>query len=325
MTMTEWPSSTSRLEAAEERRDVVHVEADGRLVEEIEDVPVALVDEVKGQLDPLQLAAREGRRRLAQAQVAQADVLEGLDLLDDVRPVGEELEGVVDGQVQDVVDVLPLVADLEDLALEPLPLAGLAGQGDVGQELHLHDLLAGALAVLAAAAGRVEREIAGLVAQGLGLARLAEEVADAVHGLGVGGGDGARRGADRRLVDHDDLVDELQAADVLETLPRALAAPALVEDVVEEGALARARDARDAGEDAQRQADVEMPEVVLVGVPDEEEAAGFAAPLGDGDLLLAADVAGRQGVGLSQECSASGRRTGSRPPCSPARGPRSMR
>ena len=134
-------------------------------------MPVALVDEVEGELDPLQLAAREGGRRLAEADVAQPDVLEGLDLLDDVGPVGEELEGVVDGQVEDVVDRLAPVADLEDLGLEALPLAGLAGQGHVRQELHLDDLLARALALLAAAAGRVEREVAGLVAQGLRLAR----------------------------------------------------------------------------------------------------------------------------------------------------------
>ena len=55
---------------------------------------------------------------------------------------------------------LALVPDLEDLALEPLPLAGLAGQGHVGEELHLDDLLAGALALLAPAARGVEGEVA---------------------------------------------------------------------------------------------------------------------------------------------------------------------
>ena len=74
----------------------------------------------------------------------------------------------------------------------------------------------------------------------------------------------------------------LQAADVAEALGR-LARPALVEDVVEERALARARDAGQAGEDVEREADVEVAEVVLVGVADEEEAArGSRRRLGTG-------------------------------------------
>ena len=53
-----------------------------------------------------------------------------------------------------------------------------------------------------------------------------------------------------------------------------VALEALVEDVVEERALARAGNAGDAGEDAEGDADVDVLEVVLVGVADLEEGLG---------------------------------------------------
>ncbi len=69
--------------------------------------------------------------------------------------------------------------------------AGFAAQHHIRKKLHLHDLLSGSLAVLAAAARGVEREKAGFVTLGLGLPGLTEESPDLIHGLGVGGGDGA--------------------------------------------------------------------------------------------------------------------------------------
>jgi len=121
----------------------------------------------------------------------------------------------------------------------------------------------------------VEGEIAGLEAVGPGLTGLAEKIADAVHGLGVGGG------IDRGEV----LSGDWSTMIILSTKsrPRISAKPSRVsplqpvEDVVEEGALARARDARDAGEDAQGNPHVDVFEVVLMGVADEQIAVGFAA------------------------------------------------
>src|SRR4030042_1787725 len=163
------------------------------------------------------------------------------------------------------IDVLALVPDLEDIAAEALPLANVTGQDDIGQELHLDDLLPGALALLTAAAGRVEGKESRFISHRPGFARLTEEVADAVHGLRVGGRDGARRRAQRRLVHHDHLVDEFKPAYFFEPV-RGLAAPAEVENVVDERALARTRYAGDAGEDPERDPDIDMLQVVLEGV-----------------------------------------------------------
>jgi hypothetical protein len=126
----------------------------------------------------------------------------------------EELQRVLDGHVEHLVDVLALVADLQRLAVVALALADVAGHVDVGQEVHLDLDDAVALAGLAAPALDVEAEAAGLVAAGARLlARSGEQLADRCEHAGVGGRVGARRAADRALVDVDDLVDVLQALD----------------------------------------------------------------------------------------------------------------
>ncbi len=50
------------------------MEAGGGLVEDEERVGLALVPEVRRQLDALRFAAGEGRERLAQAEVVEANV-----------------------------------------------------------------------------------------------------------------------------------------------------------------------------------------------------------------------------------------------------------
>lgn len=82
---------------------------------------------------------------------------------------------------------------------------------------------------------------------------------------------GLERGAaDRRLVDVHDLVDEVVALDPGVTAGNALGAVQLagqvgVEDVVDQRRLAGAGDSGDGGEDAEREGDVDVAEVVLLG------------------------------------------------------------
>ena len=110
---------------------------------------------------------------------------------------------------------LSLNVHLQRFAVVALALADVAGDVDVGQEVHLDLDDAVALAGLAAAALDVEGEAAGLVAARLGFGQAGEPVADRREGAGVGRGVGARRAADRRLVDVDDLVEVLQALDAV--------------------------------------------------------------------------------------------------------------
>ena len=69
---------------------------------------------MRGELDALGLAAGERGGGLAEADVAQADLVEDGELVDDAGDSGEVGEGLLDGHIEDVVDVATLVFNFED-------------------------------------------------------------------------------------------------------------------------------------------------------------------------------------------------------------------
>ena len=90
MMMTELPRSARRVEDFEELADVVEVEACCRLVEEIESATGLAFGKLAGKLHALGFAAGEGGGALAEMDVAEADIGEGLQLLPDLGDVGED-------------------------------------------------------------------------------------------------------------------------------------------------------------------------------------------------------------------------------------------
>src|SRR5206468_6912896 len=190
------------------------------------------------------------------------DVVQRLEPTLDLRDVLEELERLLDRHAEHVGDRLALVADLQRLAVVAAAVALLARHVDVGQEVHLDLDLAVAAADLATAALDVEAEATRLVAARARLLRAAEQVADLIEDARVRRRVRPRGAADRRLVDVDDLVDVLEPAD-----PPVRAGPQLgamqpigdraVQDLVDERALAGARHACHAAEDAERDVDVD--------------------------------------------------------------------
>jgi hypothetical protein len=157
----------------------------------------------------------------------------------DLRNRLEELNRLADRHLEHVGDRLALVADLERLAVVAAPVALLAGDVDIGQEVHLDLDLPVAAADLAAPALDVEREPSRLVATRPGLAGAGVELADVVEDARVGRRVGARCAPDRRLVDVDDLVDSLNAVDpVVRPRPHPRPVQAIgqraVEDLVDE-------------------------------------------------------------------------------------------
>src|SRR5687767_2036834 len=252
----------------EQLLDVGEVQPGRRLVEDVERLAGGAPRQLRRELHPLRLSPRERRGRLAEMDVAETDVEQRLQLRRDGGDVLEELERVLDRHAEDVRDVLSLVVDLERLAVVALPGADLAGHVHVGEELHLDLDDPVARARLAPPALHVEGEAAGRVAADPGVGDLAEDVADRREEAGVGRGVRARCAADRRLVDVDHLVEELDALDDV-VLARALLRlrdrlrETAVQDVVHERALPRAGDARHRDEDAERHADVDVLQVVL--------------------------------------------------------------
>jgi hypothetical protein len=112
--------------------------------------------------------------------------------------------------LQYVVNVFAFVFNFQDGGFVTRAVAVLAGEFDVGEELHLDGDGAVALAGVAAAAGDVEGEGPGAEAATLGVGLGGEEGADVVEGLDVGDWIGARSAADGGLVDEDDVVEVLR-------------------------------------------------------------------------------------------------------------------
>ncbi len=98
----------SGLDQLAERRqqlgDVVEVQAGGRLVEDVEQAVAAERRQVRGNLDALRLAARQRRRRLSEAQVAEADLVEHLQPPQHLRRGAEEGQRLAHGHVEHLVD-----------------------------------------------------------------------------------------------------------------------------------------------------------------------------------------------------------------------------
>src|SRR5262245_21621 len=272
------------------------MQAGGRLVEQVERLAGALLHQLAGQLDPLGLAPGERGRRLAELDVVQAHVMQGLELVPHVRDVLEQHQQLLDVHLQHVGDRFVLELDLQRLAAEPLAFADGARHPDVREKIHFQPRAAVAFAGFAAAAFHVEAEATGLVAAALGLRQLAEQVADFVEDFDIGAGVGARRAADRRLVDGDQLVEVLQPFDRPVSAGTALALVQVAvegfdDDVADQRALAAAADARDADEFTQRNLDVDVLQVVVCRAEHSQEiAAAVAADLRNCDLLLARKV-----------------------------------
>src|SRR3984893_10931916 len=283
---------------------MVEMQPGRRLVEDVEGAAGGAPRQFLRQFDALRLSARERRRRLADMNVAEPDALQGLQFVSDRRYGAEEIGALVDRHVEHVGDALAAEQHFEGLAVVAAALADVALDIDVRQKMHLDLDDAVALAGLAAPALDVEREAAGQIAARLGLGEPGEPVADRREAAGIGRRVRARRAADRRLVDVDDLVEKL---DPLEpTQRRRLLAGVveafgerLVERLDDQGRFAAARDAGDAAKGAERDLGGDALQIVAAGVEDAEDLPRVADAadqwdrnLAHADEILAGDAVG---------------------------------
>ena len=251
------------------------MQAGGGLVEDVQGAAGVASRQLLGQLHPLRFAAGQSGRALAELDVAQAHVDQGLELARDRRHRFEQLQRLLDGHLQHVVDAVALVQDVQGLAVVALAVAHVAGHVHVGQEVHLDLDQAIALAGLAAAAAHVEAEAARRVAACARLGHLRIQFAQGREQAGIGGRIGTRGAPDRRLVDVDHLVEQVQALDlaVRRGLVRGtvdLVGGQRVQGVVDQGRLARTGHAGDAGHQPGGDLQVHVLEVVARGAAQAE-------------------------------------------------------
>src|ERR1019366_4911127 len=284
------------LQNVEQFADIVEVQAGGRLIEQVKGAAGLALAEFLGQLDTLRLAAGERGGGLSEVDVAQAHVVQRLQLDADLRQVFHQRQGVLDGGFQQIGDGVALELHLQGFAIVASPAAQIARHVDVRQEVHLDALEPVALARLAAAALHVEAEASRLVAA---LARFGQhgvQVADGGEEAGVGGGVGARRTADGALVDADHLVQQLDALDAIVSAGLFVRAvnflgQRAVEDFIDQGGFPAARNAGDHGEQAERDFGIHLFQIVLArSVDDQLLAVALTARGGYGNAPRAGEI-----------------------------------
>ena len=138
---------------------------------------------------------------------------------------GEEVQRFLDGQIQHFMNILAAIADLEDLRLVARAFAFFTDQLHVGEELHFHRNRTVALAGFATAAGNIEREMPGGEAALFRFRQRRKQIADRIEGLDVGDGIRPRSPSDGRLIDQNDLVDEIVAFQFSPTIATAAGVP----------------------------------------------------------------------------------------------------
>ena len=146
------------LEGREQVVDVGPVEARRRLLQDVEDRSAGRPAHLGGELDALGLAARQGRRALAELEVAEAEPPQDLEVGGQALFGRVERGRLVDAHLEDVVDRLAAVAHGQRFVVEAAAFAIGTDDVDVAQEMHADLQQPGALAGLAPAAGDIERE-----------------------------------------------------------------------------------------------------------------------------------------------------------------------
>jgi hypothetical protein len=157
-------------------------------------------EEMRNEFDALGFAAAEGGAGLTQVEVAQAGVTECLEGFGDAREGGEELEGLGDGEFEDLGDVAASELDVERLATEAPTVAGLASHECRRQEAHFDFDATGTVAFRATALGAIKGEATGGVASQAGFRDLGKQASDFVEEADIRGRYGTRGAADGRLV-----------------------------------------------------------------------------------------------------------------------------
>ena len=225
---------------------------------------------------------------MAETQIAEADFVEHAEFRRHLRHGSEKCERFADGHLQNIVDIFAVEADFEHGAFEARAAAFFANEFDVGEKLHFDGDGAVALAGFAAAAGNVERKMAGGEAAALGVGRVGENFANGVERFQIGGWIRTRRASDRRLIDDHDFADFGIAfdaiAEFLDAAAVALGGERFVKNVVDERRFAGAADAGDDGERLERNHQIDVLQIVDVrAVEADEFSVGLVAAVGDGN------------------------------------------
>src|SRR4029078_2293985 len=93
---------------------------------------------MRREVDSLCFTAGERRRRLAQTQITETDVVQHTQTVRDLRHFTEERDCLAHSHAEHFVYVLAAITNVEDLLFETCAFALFADELDVRAQLHLH-------------------------------------------------------------------------------------------------------------------------------------------------------------------------------------------
>ena len=157
------------VENFEELAGVLEVEAGGGFVEDVHRAAGSPFAQLGGELDPLSLATGQSWGRLAETDVPQPHVVDGLEDASDGWLRLEEDQSFLNRHVQYVGYRASLPSHFERVPVVAAAVAHFARDVDIGEEVHLDLDIPVAPTRLAAATADVEGEAPGQVAAGSGL------------------------------------------------------------------------------------------------------------------------------------------------------------
>ena len=264
-----------------------------------------------GEFEALRLAARERGHGLAELDVFEADIDDGLQRSDHLAVGSEQSCGFAHGQVQHIGHIQsPAPArdrDFKNLWPVALAIAVRTAKIDIAQKLHLDMLEAGAAARCAASIAVVETEFGRGVAALPGKRRSSKNLADRIPGPDITRGVGARRLADRGLVDKHHLAELLGAQQPIKRARRFSSAAKMAhqgwrQNVLNQRGFARAAHASHAHQALQRKFDIDILEVVVARAFQNQarRVLGHRPLETHTDLLAPAQVGAGERVGAAQ-------------------------
>ena len=166
------------VEHFEQDANIFEMQSRSRLVEDVKRATCVFAGKFCGKLNSLTLTSGKGVAGLAKLDVAQPDFLQDLYLIKYCGLILKELDGLIDGHIENIRDTLASETHLERLPVVTLPSAFLARHKDIGQEVHLDSAIAVASASFASAAFHVERESTWLVTSDASLGQFDEKLAN---------------------------------------------------------------------------------------------------------------------------------------------------
>lgn len=134
--------------------DILGMQTHRRVIDE-EDRPLYAASgdprQLSGQLEAVDLSPRQGRCRLTEAHVSQADIVKGAEGRLEPGMARQEPEGLIHRECEDLVRSVSLPPHLEDIAVETPPVAYRTDQEHIRQQSEVHSLSSRSTAGLAPA------------------------------------------------------------------------------------------------------------------------------------------------------------------------------